>query len=133
MTKSGRILAVATVLGIGLGAVALTSAAFNGSARAVETGQQSEIAAQRIAAAFSALPEEQPAPAIEAAARSVVKGDLLAHRDCAEQRWPDITADCLVGSDGNTVRHVRSVTIGYQTGEATTFLVRTPVPQIAAR
>jgi hypothetical protein len=133
MTKSGRILAVATMLGVSLGAVALMSAAFDGSARAGEGTRQSEVAAERIAVAFSALPEERPAPAIVAAAHSAAKGDLLAHRDCGEQRWPDITSDCLIGSDGGSLRHVRSVTIGYQTGEATTFLVRTPVPQVAAR
>jgi len=133
MTKSGRILAVATVLGMSLGAVALTSAAFDGGARADEGTRQGEVAAERIAAAFSGLPEERPAPAIVAGAHSAAKGDLLAHRDCAEQRWPDITSDCLMGSYGSSLRHVRSVTIGYQTGEATTFLVRTPVPQVATR
>jgi len=131
MTKSHKILA--GLLGVGIGLAGLTFAAVNGTARAIEAGQPSAIAAERIEAAFAAVPQQQPAPAIEAAAHRIGKGDLFAGRACAEQKWPDISSDCPAGSSGTSLHRVRTVTVGYQDGEATTVLVRSPAPQIAAR
>jgi hypothetical protein len=133
MTKSGRVLAVATLVGAMVGLAGVTAAAFEGRAGAVPNAQPSEVAAERIAAAFAAVLPQRPAPAIEAAARRLAKGDGPERRDCAAERWPDISSDCLVGSADIGVRRVRTVTIGHQDGEATTVLVRIPVPQVATR
>ena len=128
MPKSSKILAAAALVGIGAMLAGLTSAPFHGSARAVEAASTTDIAADRIAAAFSALPGEEGAPTVVAS-----KGDLLVAAGCAGQKWPDIAPTCLVQADGSTARPVRSVLTSYQSGEATTVLVRMPAPQIASR
>ena len=128
MPKSSKILAAAALVGIGAMLAGLTSAPFHGSARAVEAASATDIAADRIAAAFSALPGEVAAP-VEAAR----KGDLLVAAGCAGQKWPEIAPTCLVKADGSSARPVRSVLTSYQSGEATTVLVRMPAPQIASR
>jgi hypothetical protein len=60
------------------------------------------------------------------------RGDLLVPASCIGQTWPDISADCLIGEDGAAVSNVRTVTIGYQTADDTSVLLRLPAPQLAA-
>jgi hypothetical protein len=38
-----------------------------------------------------------------------------------------------MGSDGNAIHPVRTVTLGYQTGDAASVLIRMPAPQVASR
>ena len=97
MSKSRGILAAVLVSGFGLAVAGLSFASFNTSASAVEA-----------------------APAIVAQ-----KGDLQVP-GCADEKWPNISSDCLVAAKGSTVRHARTVTIGYQTGDASSVLVRVP-------
>jgi hypothetical protein len=59
-----------------------------------------------------------------------VKGDLPR---CAGQSWPNVSPECLVRADGRPAGAVRTVTVGYQAGEATTVLVRMPAPLVASR
>jgi hypothetical protein len=68
-----------------------------------------------------------PGNAIEAAAAlaAAEKGDLGAVSSCF--------GDCLVRTDGGASRTVRTVTFGYETGQATTVLVRMPAPVVASR
>ena len=128
MPKSSKILAAAALVGIGAMLAGLTSAPFHGSARAVEAASATDIAADRIAVAFSALPEEDAAQTVVA-----TKGDLLVAAGCAGQKWPEIAPTCLLRADGSMARPVRSVLTSYQSGLATTVLVRMPAPQIASR
>jgi hypothetical protein len=76
-----------------------------------------------------------PGNAIEAATAlaAAEKGDLGAVSSCFGQHWPNISSDCLVRTDGGASRTVRTVTFGYETGQATTVLVRMPAPVVASR
>ncbi len=121
MKNPSKMVAAATLVGFGVMLAGL-------SAGAVETSP-TDVPAERIAAAFAVLPGEGAAGSISAAS----KGDLLVNGGCAGQKWPDITAACLVVTNGSPIRPVRSVTIGLQAGEATTVLVRMPAPQLASR
>ena len=60
------------------------------------------------------------------------RGDLLVPASCIGQTWPNISADCLVGEDGAPANDVRTVTIGYQTADNSSVLIRMPSPQLAA-
>jgi hypothetical protein len=53
----------------------------------------------------------------------VAKGDLP---DCGGEVWPQHSARCLTGRDGREAPPVRFVTIGYQSGDNTTLLLRLP-------
>jgi len=124
MQKSSKILTAAAL--VGLGAIFAGSAAVSdGSARAVESTAASDVAAERIAAAFAVA-----IPAEFGAAR---KGDLLAGAGCGGWQWPDVPAACLATADGSSPPPVRSVTFGTQVGEATTVLLRLPAAQVASR
>ena len=68
----------------------------------------------------------------QAASDQAPRGDLESAAGCLGQTWPDISADCLVSADGSPTQQVRTVTIGYQSGDDTTVLVRMPAPQVAA-
>jgi hypothetical protein len=128
MPKSSKVLTAAALVGIGAMLAGLTSAPLHGSARAVEAASATDIAADRIAAAFLAVPGE-----FAAVVEPARKGDLLVAAGCAGQKWPEIAPTCLVKADGSTARPVRSVLTSYQSGDATTVLVRMPAPQIASR
>jgi ABC-type nitrate/sulfonate/bicarbonate transport system substrate-binding protein len=118
MRKSSRVLAVAATAGVaamlaGLGALAVETPA--------------DLAGDRIAAAFAVVPGDYSVLQV------ADKGDLLIGQDCAGQQWPNLAPGCLVMADGSPARPVRSVTMGFQAGEASTILVRMPAPQIASR
>ena len=132
MTQSRKILATAALTGLGLVMTALTATPFYASARAA--GQEpTDFASQRIEVAFASVREIEAAPAIEAAAERVQKGDLLARPGCFGEKWPNFSAACLMASDGSAAQPVRTVTIGYRIGETTSVLVRMPAPQVASR
>jgi hypothetical protein len=127
MTQSRTILAAAALTGLGAIMASWTVAPFEGSAHAATSVEE------RIELAFATVPETDADPAIEAAAVRVQKGDLLARPGCFGEKWPNFTADCVMKANGSASRPVRMVTIGYQSGEATTVLVRMPAPQLASR
>jgi hypothetical protein len=132
MIQSRKFVAAAIILGIALIVAGLLAAPFNASARAASQAG-SDIAADRIGAAFSAIPEKMRAdPAIAAAAARLSKGNL-APADCATAVWPNIDASCLSTADGSAAPRVRTITVGYQTGENTTVLVRIPSAEMAQR
>ena len=126
-----RTILVAALAGLAVAVTSLSVAASKGADPA-QAGR-SERAAERIAVAFAAAPETPAHPAIRAAAARTDKGDLLVPPPCAGQTWPDIASGCLVAADGTAVRPVRTVTVGYQTGEASSVLIRMPAPQVASR
>ena len=130
MNQSRKIL-VAAVLGLGVAASALSATVLNASASVVAGG--GDLTADRIAAVFASLPVAEVDPAIQAAAARSAKGDLFVAPACADQKWPQITSECLVGTEGGTPRQGRTITVGYQAGEATTVLIRVPAPQVASR
>ncbi len=67
------------------------------------------------------------------AAELAPKGDFAERPGCFGQVWPDITAECLTKATGAAAAPVRTVTMGYQVGDATTVLVRMPALQTASR
>ena len=131
MTQSSKFLAAAALTGFGLIFGGLTAIPFESSASAVEVVGE-DRAAHRVAAAFDAAFEADVDSAVVAAVRSR-KGDLLVKPACTGQKWPEVASDCLVMADGSAMRPVRTVTIGYQTGDDTTVLIRMPAPQVASR
>jgi hypothetical protein len=132
MNQPRSILTAAALTSLGLIVAGLSTSPFNGSARAVEFAGD-DLAAQRIAVAFEAAYEVQADPSLTAAMAGSRKGDLLVPPACSGQKWPEIAPDCLIAADGTAIRPVRTVTIGYQVGDATSVLVRMPAPQIASR
>ena len=130
MNKSSKVL-IAAALGLGVAVSALSATALNANARGVAV--MDDVVADRIAAAFASVPVAEVAPALAAAAARSGKGDLFVGRDCAAQKWPQIASECLVDADGRAGHPMRTVTVGYQTGDAVTVLVRVPAPRVASR
>ncbi len=131
MTKSTKILAVAAVTGFALTMAGLVATPFNTSANAA--GQMQFDSAGRIDGAFAAIEGVDPAPALNVAVQRAAKGDKFAPADCESAVWPNIDRACLTNVDGSPAPAVRTVTIGYQDGDAVTVLVRMPAPAFAAR
>lgn len=131
MIQSRKFVAAAILVGIALIVAGLLIAPFNASARAAAT--QDDVAADRIGGAFSTISERAPDAAITAAAAQLSKGDLGANPACAGATWPNIDASCLTKIDGSAAHPVRLITIGYQSGDATTVLVRVPAGEVASR
>jgi hypothetical protein len=69
---------------------------------------------------------------LQAGAGQAAKGDFAERPGCFGQVWPDISPECLAKVSGS-VSPVRTVTLGYQVGDSTTVLVRTPAPEVASR
>jgi hypothetical protein len=132
MIESRKFVAAAILVGIALILAGLLLAPFNGSARAAAT-DGSDVAADRIGAAFAMISDREPAAEIAAAAALVFKGDLSAESICAGATWPNIDASCLARADGAVSQPVRLITIGYQSGDATTVLMRVPANEVAIR
>ena len=128
--NQSRTILVAALAGFAMTVTSVSVAALSGTASAQAP---TDVVAERIAVAFAAAPRTQADPAIHAAAARMNKGDLLVPPPCAGQRWPDIAPGCLVASDGTGIRPVRTVTLGYQTGESSSVLIRMPAPQVASR
>jgi hypothetical protein len=134
MIKPKTIFAAAALAGLVVSAVGLIAEPFSGSAaRAAANYADMATPAARIDMAFASLNPVAADPALRKAAARVAKGDLFAAPGCAGQTWPDVTADCLTGSDGSHVSKVRTVTVGYQTGDSTTVLLRHPTAEASAR
>ena len=131
MTKSTKILSVAALTGFALTMAGLVAAPFNTSANAA--GQVQFDSAGRIDGAFAAIQSVGPAPSLKTAVLRAAKGDLFAPVNCEGAVWPNIDRSCLKTVDGLPAPAVRTITIGYQEGEATTVLVRMPAPAFAAR
>lgn len=131
MTQSKALFAVVAI------AVAATVGGFlatplNGSARAA--GQaDAELVAERIGAAFAVVHMTEAAPAVRAAAVRSAKGDLPRSLGCKAQTWPDVDVGCLVNADGSPAAKARFVTVGSQTGETETVLLRIPASLVASR
>jgi hypothetical protein len=124
MGKSNKVAALAGVVGIALVLSAFSALPLNNAARAAGSGAASS--ADLIAASFGdtdavATPENGAA----------AKGDLLVP-GCRGETWPDISADCLITNDGSPAPAARAGTIGYQTGDSTTVLVRAAAPAMAS-
>jgi Ca2+/Na+ antiporter len=130
MIQSRKFVAAAILMGIALIIAGLLIAPFSASANAAAS--QSGVVADRIGAAFSTVSDATPDPALAAAAARLSKGDLSTG-NCAGAVWPNIDASCLSTADGSPAKHVRTITIGYQSGENTTVLVRVPSGEVAQR
>ena len=124
MIQSRKFVAAAILMGIALIIAGLLIAPFTASASAAAS--QSGVAADRIGAAFATLSDVTPDP-------SFAKGDLGSSANCAGGVWPNIDASCLSTANGAPAKHVRTITIGYQSGENTTVLVRVPSAEVAQR
>ncbi len=131
MTKSTKILAVAALTGFALTLAGLVATPFNTSASAA--GQIQFDSAGRIDGAFASIAAIDPAPALKTAVLRAAKGDKFAPANCESAVWPNIDRACLTNVDGSPAPAVRTITIGYQKGDATTVLVRMPAPAFAAR
>ena len=131
MIESRKFVAAAILVGIALILAGLLLAPVNASARAAT--DDSNVAADRIGAAFAVISEREPAAEIAAAAALAFKGDLGAEAICAGATWPNIDASCLARADGAVSQPVRLITIGYQSGDATTVLMRVPANEVATR
>ena len=127
MIQSSKIVAAA-LTGLILAAAGLAAIPSDGSARGVDA-DSAAIAAERIATAFALA----PAASTDASARIARKGDLGARPACFGGTWPDVTPGCLTLADGSAAPAIRSVTIGFQTGESTTVLMRMPASRAASR
>jgi hypothetical protein len=132
MIQSRIFVAAAILAGIALILAGLLIAPFNASARAAAT-EGVDVASDRIGGAFSIASKREPAAEIAAAAALVFKGDLGAASICANAVWPNIDPSCLARTDGSASHPVRLITIGYQSGDATTILVRVPAGEVASR
>jgi len=132
MIQSHKFVATAILVGTALIVAGLLIAPFNATARAAAT-EGADVASDRIGGAFAVISDREPAAALAAAAALVFKGDLGAESICAAAVWPNIDASCLARTDGSAAHPVRLITIGYQSGEATTVLVRVPADEVASR
>jgi hypothetical protein len=126
MTHSKTIFAAAALVGVGVTFAALVAAPFNAPARAAASQSEADIVAERIGGAFATMD-------LDAKPVRATKGDLFAAADCDSQTWPDIPARCLSSADGAPVQEARFVTVGYQTGDAETVLVRMSSSSVATR
>lgn len=130
MTKFRTIVTAAAAVGLSLMAAGVVMAV---PADGTATGHGSD-ATDRVSLAFVSLPAGLDIdPALEAAAGRAAKGDFAERPGCFGQVWPDITAECLSKVSGSVSLPVRTVTLGYQVGQSTTVLVRTPAPEVASR
>lgn len=132
MTQSKALFAVVAI------AVAATVGGFlatplNGSARAAAGQADAQLVAERIGAAFAVVRMTEAAPAVRAAAVRSAKGDLPRSLGCKAQTWPDVDVGCLVNADGSPAAKARFVTVGSQTGETETVLLRIPASLVASR
>jgi hypothetical protein len=132
MIQSRKFVAAAILVGIALIVAGLLIAPFNASARAAAT-DGTDVASDRIGGAFSMISDREPVAEIAAAAALVFKGDLGAAAICADATWPNIDPSCLVKAEGSEAHPVRLITIGYQSGDATTVLVRVRASEVASR
>lgn len=132
MSQTKTIIAVSALLAVVLGGAALLTAPFNASARAAGEANV-DVVAERIGGAFAVIGAIDIEPADTAVVVQSGKGDLPADRACADQTWPNIAPGCLSTVDGSSAAEVRFVTVGYQTGENETVLLRTPASDMAAR
>ena len=132
MIKSTKFAATAVLTAVVMSTAALVVAPFNTNANAA-AGQMQFDSASRIGAAFASIREIEPAPARKSAAMRAAKGDLYAPRNCEGAVWPNIDRACLHTVSGAPAPAVRTITIGYQEGEATTVLVRIPAAALAAQ
>ncbi len=131
MTQSSKI-AAAALTALVLAATGFTAIPSHGSARVVDAGGAG-IAAERIASAFALAPAVATDASIQIATRIARKGDLGARPACFGGTWPDVAPGCLTLADGSAAPAIRSVTVGVQSGESTTMLIRVPAPQVASR
>jgi hypothetical protein len=127
MNHSKTVFAAAALVGVAVTFAALVAAPFNATARAAASQTGADIAAERIGGAFATIEFDAVSPVREA------KGDLFAAADCDSQTWPNIAARCLSSADGSPVQDARFVTLGYQTGDAETVLVRVSSSNVTAR
>jgi len=123
------LLILAATISAPIAAPALAVAPFNASGAAAEV--DIGTVADRIGSVFAALFEGAIDPAIAAAAARAPKGDFAP--TCTNAVWPNIDNACFATPDGRPARHVRMISTGYQVGESTTVLVRSPVAETVQR
>lgn len=116
------------VVAIGAFAVEMTSEAKGARAVGDVHAPVAESIDHRIGSAFE-LAGIAPAAAKTAAAK---KGDRLPAR-CLGQAWPAIGAECLSRAGMDAAEPVRTVTVEYRTGPATSVLMRMPAGELASR
>jgi hypothetical protein len=126
MTHSKTIFAAAALVGVAVTFAALVAAPFNATASAAASQSEADVVAERIGGAFATID-------FDASPVRATKGDLFAAADCDSQTWPNIAARCLSSADGTPVQEARFVTVGYQTGDTETVLVRMPSSQASAQ
>lgn len=124
------LLILAATISAPIAAPALAVAPLNASGAAAEV-DIGTVADRRIGSVFAALSEGAVDPAIAAAAARAPKGDFAP--TCTNAVWPNIDNACFATPDGRPARHVRMISTGYQVGESTTVLVRSPVAETVQR
>jgi hypothetical protein len=127
MITSRKSIAAAALAGFSVLATGFAAASLPG----MKGSPRAASPSARIAAAFAVLPDVAADPAVVSAAQTARKGDLPPSL-CAARIRPEIGGECLHAEAG-VERPVRTVTIGYQTGESTSMLLRVPAPQVASR
>ena len=118
MPKTRNILSFAAAVALSLTAAGVMAVPLHGD----DTGSSSAELAERLGVS-----------SVDLAAGLADKGDFFERPGCFGQVWPDITPECLVKAAGAAAAPVRTVTMGYQIGEATTVLVRVPALNTATR
>jgi hypothetical protein len=130
MVGSRKFVVLGLLIGLALVLAGLALGPFGNAHAATATGD----VAERIGAAFRSVPAAAAEPAlVTAAAERAAKGDLPSRNDCRAATWPAIDAACLAAANGRPVPAVRTVTIGYQAGSATTVLLRIPATEMAQK
>lgn len=133
MTQSKTLFAITALVGVALTAIGVVAAPFNASASAAAGQPRVDVVAERIGAAFASIDAAATEPANSAAPVRAQKGDLQIAPGCDGQTWPNIGPNCLSTANGAPAAKVRFVTIGSQSGDAETVLLRVPAAQIASR
>jgi len=126
MVRSEKFLGASVLAGMTLAVVASGAVQFVAHARAAPGTARVDIAAERIGGAFASLQEIDIDSGIATTATRASKGDLAIRADCAAATWPNVDRSCLSKADGSPALYVRTITIGYQTGQNATVLLRVP-------
>jgi hypothetical protein len=124
-TLASSILIYAFAIALPLAAATSWAAPLNAGA-AVAVGASGDSIAERIGGAFASRSQTNVEWLGADAVTLSPKGDRQRTSDCAGATWRNIDASCLMTAAGSPAPHVRTITVGYQTGANTTLLLRFP-------
>ncbi len=133
MTKSKTLFATAVIAAVAT-VGGFVAAPFHGSASAAAGYADAEVVASRIGGAFALVSATVEAdPQVRAAVVRAAKGDLPKSLRCVGQTWPHVESGCLITAAGTPAPKVRFITVGSQTGDSETVLLRIPADLVASR